>query len=163
MGRPRTISSPDEFDARADAYFDACTAAAEPILFSGLILALGLEDRRTLDRYQERPEFGPAVKRAKLRVAQGYERRLHLDRANPAGAIFALKNMDALGWTDRMDVQAAGILAAVDVTKLRDDQLARLVAGENPLTVLGESLPAGLLTRGERPTPQNDPPNEPTP
>jgi len=38
-----------------------------------------------------------------------------------------------------------GVFASLDLSKCTDDQLARLAAGENPLTVLGQNLPQELM------------------
>ena len=102
-GRPRIIESPEEFDKRADAYFDQCDSEEEPYLVTGLALALGLSSREALCEYGKRPEFSDAVKRAKTRVEGRYER--NLSGTTPAGAIFALKNM---GWSDKQSIEMSG-------------------------------------------------------
>ena len=96
-GRPRKIQSPAELEAKAQAYFDRCEQAGEPVLLMGLILALGLSSRQSLDEYAARPEFSDSVKRAKARVELEYEKRLASGTVQVAGAIFALKNF---GWRD---------------------------------------------------------------
>ena len=103
MARPRIIKSPKQFDQLAEAYFTECVASREPILLTGLILALGLSSRASLDEYESRPEFFNSVKRAKLRVEQEYERRLL--STSPTGAIFALKNF---GWKDKSECEHTG-------------------------------------------------------
>ena len=103
MARPRIIKTPKQFDELADAYFRKCGDDGEPILLSGLILALGLSSRESLDEYGRRQEFFDSVKRAKLHVEMEYEKRLC--GTAPTGAIFALKNF---GWSDRQDVELTG-------------------------------------------------------
>ena len=102
-GRPRKIKSVRQFDRLAQAYFDECERNNEPVLLTGLILALGLSSRESLDEYGRRKEFSDSVKRAKLRVEMEYEKTLK--GAYPTGAIFALKNF---GWTDKQDVELSG-------------------------------------------------------
>lgn len=103
MGRPRKIKSVRQFEERAEAYFMDCEAKGEPVLLTGLILALGLSSRAALDEYAQRPEFLNSVKKAKLRVEMEYEKALH--SRNPSGPIFALKNF---GWTDKPSVEVEG-------------------------------------------------------
>ena len=103
VGRPRKIKSVRQFEERAEAYFRECEAKEEPVLLTGLILALGLSSRSALDEYAQRPEFLNSVKKAKLRVEMEYEKALH--SRNPSGPIFALKNF---GWTDKQDVELSG-------------------------------------------------------
>lgn len=102
-GRPRLISSPEELDERADAFFAMCKAEDRPPTVTGLALGLGLSSRESLDEYGRRPEFSDSVKRAKSMVAACYEERLWGNA--PAGAIFALKNM---GWSDKTEQVLSG-------------------------------------------------------
>lgn len=70
----------------------------EPPTVTGLALFLGFCGRKTLDDYANKEMFGYIIKRAKLRVENGYERALY-SQGN-TGAIFALKNM---GWKDKTE------------------------------------------------------------
>ena len=98
MSRPRKIKSVKQFEELAAGYFRECEAKGEPVMLTGLVMALGLSCRDSLDEYGRRPEFSDSVKRAKLRCEMEYEKALH--RAHPTGAIFALKNF---GWKDKQD------------------------------------------------------------
>lgn len=100
-GRPRAIPSPEEFDARVDAYVADCRSKGEPILLTGMILAIGLNSRASLDEYQNYDGFSNSVKRAKVIVETEYEKRLVNGTNGAAGPIFALKNF---GWRDNKDV-----------------------------------------------------------
>ncbi len=91
--------------------------------------------------FGDRREFAHSVKRAKLLIENGYEVDLR-KTGNPAGSIFALKNM---GWSDRQEVEFRGALAHLDVGALPDALVARLAAGENPISVLAPVLQAGEL------------------
>ena len=125
MGRPRTIPTPTAFDARVDAYVDTCRKNHEPVLLTGLILALGLCSKPAFYEYEKREGFQNSVKRARLLVENAYEAALH--KGNPAGPIFALKNF---GWSDRLDVVSSdgsmSPVPAVDLSHLSADELLRL-------------------------------------
>lgn len=99
VGRPRKISSPEEFDRLVDLYIEMCQDPDKPraITLTGLILALGLSSRQSLDEYINYPEFSDSVKRAKLLIEHEYEQRLVVG-TSAAGSIFALKNF---GWMDK--------------------------------------------------------------
>lgn len=103
-GRPLKFPDVETLQAKIDAYFDSCTADAdgEPITITGLALALDT-DRQTLINYQERPEFFDAIKKAKSRVENAYEKRLI--KRGAGGDIFALKNFD---WSDKTETAITG-------------------------------------------------------
>ena len=101
MARPRKIESPEMMDALVDAYVWECRNNHEPLTLSGMILALGLFERNSLDKYATYSEdFAHSVKRAKLIVAHAYE--INLRGNNVTGSIFALKNF---GWSDRQQLE----------------------------------------------------------
>ncbi len=95
-GRPRRIATPEEFDRLADDYFDACAAQGEPVLLTGLILALGLSSKSAFYAYGQYEGFADSVQRARLRVEAEYEKALRTGPA--AGPVFALRNF---GWQDK--------------------------------------------------------------
>lgn len=105
-GRPPAFKTPEEMQVKIDAYFDRCKEDKEPVTVTGLALALGFTSRQALINYEEKPEFVDTVKRASLRVEQGYEKRLH--GQNAAGAIFALKNFD---WSDKTQTEHSGSIS----------------------------------------------------
>lgn len=98
-GRPRLINSPEEMLATGHAYFEQCNESKEPILITGLALALGLSGREALSEYGRRPEYSAAVKELKSVCERFAEARLYGN--SPTGAIFALKNY---GWKDNFQV-----------------------------------------------------------
>lgn len=102
-GRPRIISSPEEFDEKVESYRAKCERTGESPTFSGLAYHLGFADRRSLYDYAKYEGFSRSVKRAQLLVESEYERRL--GESNYGGAIFALKNH---GWSDRQDLSHSG-------------------------------------------------------
>lgn len=76
----------------------------EPATITGLALYLGYSCLDSMDKAAKRsPLFFEIIKRAKLRVANRYER--NLSGTTPTGAIFALKVM---GWKDSTFVPEEG-------------------------------------------------------
>ena len=106
VGRPRKISSPEEFDRLVDLYIATCQNIDKPvpITLTGMILALGLTSKDSLYEYGTYPEFSESVKRARLLIEQEYENRLIVG-TNAAAPIFALKNF---GWRDKAEVELSG-------------------------------------------------------
>ncbi len=102
VGRPRIIDSPETMDNLVDTYILVCQDPDKPraITLTGMVLALGLSSRESLDNYLKYPEFVDSVKRAKLLVEFEYENRL-VTNSNATGSIFALKNF---GWKDKQEV-----------------------------------------------------------
>ncbi len=92
------MPDPETFDRLVDEYVAKCDENDEPVTFTGMALALGFVERKSLYRYGDRPEFGPSVKRARMIVESRYEKHLFVKGGQVAGAIFALKNH---GWRDK--------------------------------------------------------------
>lgn len=92
MGRPPLWTTPDEFEAAADQYFETLDGKLPTV--SGLCLALGC-CRDSLWEYAKKPEFSDAIKRARTRLELAWEQRL--GESACTGAIFWLKNQ---GWKD---------------------------------------------------------------
>lgn len=127
-GRPRIIATPKEFDTLAERYFAECEAANEPVLLTGLILALGLGSKQSLYEYRDRPEYSDSVKRALLRVEMTYEKSLRKG-GNTAADIFALKNFE---WSDRTSFEHSspdGSMTpkpALDLSHLGADEIIKV-------------------------------------
>jgi hypothetical protein len=99
---------------------------------------------------------------ARRRAVEGVEKPTGWHQGKPGGyvreysdllLIFLLKGVRPEKYRDR--VETGGWLASIDVTKLSDDQLQRIRAGENPLAVLAtpapavRALPAGAAWAGK--------------
>jgi len=104
-GRPLKFKTPEELQEKIDAYFDYCDSfqdsngvPVKPYTICGLALWLDV-DRETLTNYEKRDEFFGTVKKAKLRVEQQLEEKLHGNCVT--GLIFNLKNN--FGWKDRSE------------------------------------------------------------
>jgi hypothetical protein len=95
-GRPRLYDNAEALQTEVDAYFDNEVKAPT---ITGLALWLGFESRQSFYDYEKEGEFSYTIKKARLRIEERYEQRLHGN--SPAGAIFALKNF---GWTDRQEI-----------------------------------------------------------
>ena len=115
MSRPPIFETPEEFTARAEAYFADCAEREAVPTVNGLSLALGMT-RETLLRYAEKPGFSDAVKMVRTRLEAAWEERLA--GPNAAGTIFWLKNQ---GWTDRTEQ-----LIDAKVTMSHDEWVASL-------------------------------------
>lgn len=107
MARPPSFETPEEFDAKAAAYFTESEGKVPTV--NGMCLALGI-CRDTLWEYAKKPEFSDAVKKARMTLENAWEQRLA--GPNAAGTIFWLKNQ---GWSDKTeqtitaDVSVSGI------------------------------------------------------
>lgn len=95
-GRPLKFETVEILQSKIDEYF--ANEAEELWTITGLALALDTF-RSVLIDYQEREEFTYAIKRAKEKVQNAYERDLR--RKGRSGDIFALKNF---GWRDDQNV-----------------------------------------------------------
>ncbi len=98
--RPRLWNSPEELEARIEAYKAHCEANKQPFTMSGLAVMLGCS-RRTLVDYAERDEFLPTIKRARSYAESWLETYL-LSGRPPIGAIFIAKNN--FGWKDKSEI-----------------------------------------------------------
>lgn len=106
--------------AQIDDYFRV--TPKDEITWTGLALHLDTS-RETLREYKERPEFVDSLKKALLRIENGYE--VDLKKRGQAGTIFALKNF---GWTDKQEFESTNTIKddRIDDSKLTEEEL-RLV------------------------------------
>lgn len=102
-GRPLKFKSPEELQAKIDAYYEWAKENKKHITITGLAWFLDA-NRQTLLRYEEddsellksvsedvRQAFRDTVKRAKARIEMEYEESLY-NKNSAVGAIFTLKN-----------------------------------------------------------------------
>lgn len=82
------------------AYIEKQKQSKEPILYSGLLLALDIS-RETFGDYEQRETHSAVVKRLKLEVQRFIEHQAYKGKS-PIFPIFALKNF---GWTDTQQLQ----------------------------------------------------------
>lgn len=95
VGRPLKFKTVEELQSKIDEYFK--DTPKEEWTITGLALALDTY-RQTLCNYEEKDEFLDTIKKAKLRVENGYE--IDLKKSGRSGTIFALKNFD---WKDKSE------------------------------------------------------------
>lgn len=132
-GRPPHYETPEALQSKVDEYFewikgvpynavDAMTTGRdylrnpEPPTITGMCLFLGFESRQSFADYKEKPEFTYAVKKARMRIECEYEKALTTAK-NPAGSIFALKNLD---WSDKQSVETDGKMEVTVKYEKRD-------------------------------------------
>ncbi len=70
-----------------------------PPTIAGLAFYLGFTSREQFGSYESNGKFADDLKRARLRIEDVYERKLH---QQPSGAIFALKT---LGWNEKSETK----------------------------------------------------------
>lgn len=101
-GRPPNWTTSEELQEDIDKYFNL--TPQDEWTITGLALALDTS-RQTLLDYEEKDEFSDTVKKAKLKVENGYEK--DLKKHGRSGTIFALKNFD---WRDKseQDITSGG-------------------------------------------------------
>ena len=98
-GRPPIWDDPEAFEKSVEEYFKDNKTPT----WSGLALYLGFASRDSLNDYKKKEGFSDPIKKALMRIENGYEQRLFSQ--NVAGAIFALKNF---GWKDKQEVEQSG-------------------------------------------------------
>ena len=148
-GRPPIFKNAKQLAKKVDAYFEYIKGEShgsgkrkvwdrepEPATICGLTLYLGFAHRSTLDDYEEVEEFSNIIKRARLRVAFEYEKKLSDQK--PTGPIFALKNM---GWSDNKSIELSSdpdkpvippTVTNIDYTKLSTQVLEEIVKARKP-------------------------------
>lgn len=102
-GRPLKFESVEILQEQIDRYF--ANTPEDEWTITGLALALDTT-RQTLCNYEdERPQYLDTIKKAKLKVENGYEK--DLKKHGRTGTIFALKNFD---WKDKteQDITSGG-------------------------------------------------------
>ena len=112
-GRPRIIETPEEFEAKAYAYFRGLDDENKariteghhrrPPTIAGICLHLGFADRRSFYDYEKEPGFSHVVRKARLRIEMHHEERMSGNA--PVGSIFWLKNHD---WADKQEHEHGG-------------------------------------------------------
>ncbi len=112
------------------------------------------------------PEFSIAMERARELALNWWETEGQKGiwagkEFNAQAYRLQVMNRFPADWRDQKHVEFKGALAQIDMSKLSDSQLARIVAGEHPLQVLAEvvegkeppaerrALPAGDQGEGE--------------
>lgn len=117
------------FEEQIEAYFTQSAEAKTPYTMHGLARAVGC-DRFTLLRYEtlytdsDAEPFRVAIKRARERVAEWTEQRLHERGIHPAGPIFSLKNN--FGWRDVQEIEQRNTTIIMGVVVTAEQHQAEL-------------------------------------
>jgi len=116
VGRPLKFKTVEEMQEKIDAYFK--DTPEEEWTWTGLALALDTS-RETLREYKERPEYVDSLKKALMKVENGYEK--DLKKHGRTGSIFALKNFN---WKDKSEVDNTikGTLSLTDLFNSNDKE-----------------------------------------
>ena len=109
-GRPPMFETPEAMQQAIDAYFKDCDDKEEYYTITGLTLALGFSERKSLIDYENKDEFIHTIKKAKLRVEGDYEKSLR--KRGSSGDIFGLKNF---GWHDKKELEHSGKIETIQV------------------------------------------------
>ena len=96
----KVFKSNKELEKAIDSYF---SLNEESPTITGLALHLGFCSRQSFYDYEKNDIHSYTIKRARLRVEESYEKRMHGN--SNAGAIFALKNF---GWKDKNETAHTG-------------------------------------------------------
>lgn len=120
-GRPLKFKTVEELQERIDSYFEL--TPKEEWTITGLAYHLDTY-RQTLLNYEERDEFLDAIKKAKLKVENGYE--IDLKKNGRTGTIFALKNF---GWQDKTETESKVTLDVNNLSQLSNEELSKLANG----------------------------------
>lgn len=120
VGRPPMFKTAEELQAKVDEYFVSGMNVREVVVgrgenetviqipiptITGLVLFCGFCDRISFYDMEKLPKFTYTIKRARTMIEQRYEEAMQ--GKNPAGPIFALKN---LGWSDKSEIEHSGDL-----------------------------------------------------
>jgi len=101
-GRPLKFETVEQLQSQVDSYF-ALTPKDEWTI-TGLAMALDTSRQTLCDYEDERPEYSDTVKKAKIKVENGYE--IDLKKHGRSGTIFALKNFD---WKDKTETDLTSL------------------------------------------------------
>lgn len=129
-GRPLKFETAKILEEKLNEYFD--NTPEEEWTITGLALTLDTS-RKVLCEYNEKDEFSNTIKRAKLRIENGYEK--DLKKHGRAGTIFALKNFD---WRDKQETdittQGEKIQSGVIILPQKNESALETTTEANPST-----------------------------
>lgn len=130
VGRPLKFETAKILEEKLNEYFDH--TPEEEWTITGLALTLDTS-RKVLCEYNEKDEYSNTIKRAKLRIENGYEK--DLKKHGRAGTIFALKNFD---WRDKQETdittQGEKIQSGVIILPQKNESALEATTETNPST-----------------------------
>lgn len=108
-GRPLKFKSEKKLQESIDLYFE--DTPKDEWTITGLALALDTS-RKVLCEYEDKDEYSNTIKKAKLRIENGYE--IDLKKHGRTGTIFALKNFD---WKDKSETDLTSGGLPIQISK----------------------------------------------
>ena len=96
VGRPRTMESPEQFDALVDDYLITAAKRKQRPTMTGMYLHLGMSHSSFHEYPKIHPEYSDSVKRARELIKASYENHLVQKQGSVQGVMFALKNFGRL-------------------------------------------------------------------
>jgi hypothetical protein len=148
MGRPLKFKTPEELQAKIDAYFDSCfypvlnkdneiirddegktlLHQVKPFTITGLAVALDV-DRVSLLDYSEREDFSNIIARAKAKC-ENYAEQMLFNRDSARGAQFVL-NTSYHRWIEKREIETKNenittVKQQIDVKKLSKEDIIAL-------------------------------------
>jgi hypothetical protein len=148
MGRPLKFKTPEELQAKIDAYFDSCfepilnkdneivrddqgkaiLRQTTPFTITGLAVFLDV-DRVSLLDYSERVDFSHIIARAKAKC-ENFAEKMLFNRDSARGAQFVL-NTSYKNWIERREIETKNenittVKQQIDLTKLSKEDIIAL-------------------------------------
>ena len=124
VGRPLKFPTLDSLESELTKYFDE--TPKDEWTITGLALALDTS-RRVLVEYGDKEEYSNAIRKAKLKVENGYE--IDLKKSGRSGTIFALKNFD---WKDKQETDITSLGQHIAITGMRIAQDGDTISKQEP-------------------------------
>lgn len=118
--------TPEQFQERAESYFEECQAKGRPLTISGMTFALGFKSVQSLYDYMKDPDYETAAARARLAVEVFTEEGLVLGEIPAAAGIFTMKARFGL-----VDKQAVDHTSSDGSFNSKEQSLAVLEALKN--------------------------------
>jgi len=106
MGRPAKYTDPEVLDQAIQEYFELCDEQNTPYTSPGLALALGFNDRSSMNDYKAKKKFFSPIKKAMSIIERQRLEKMLKGSHNVAGCIFDLKNN--FGYKDKQETEISG-------------------------------------------------------
>lgn len=101
-GRPLKFKSPEELEAKIQAYMEDCDIREVPYTIEGLAVACEV-DRQTILNYSYKDDFFGTIKKYRSKILAQLQELALSGKINPAVTIFNLKNN--YDYTDRQEIK----------------------------------------------------------
>jgi hypothetical protein len=98
VGKPLTVSSPEELFNTFKDFLAYCEAKGKPVTVSGFCCYIDAW-RGLLYEYSKKPEYSHTIKKIRMYIENDLEEKAMQDNCNVTFAIFSMKNN--FDWTDK--------------------------------------------------------------